>query len=441
MTLKNYFDGENYRANFELTRAMLPGQEVIWLNALREASISKFVQIGLPGPKVEEWKYSNLNVINSTSYETVDENSDCIEQADKLLEQANIENISGIKVVFVDGYCSDKLSNIQSHSGVSLISLKELLKTNSGNAEKLFKTTPDENSLRNLNIAFMTDGFILDIDDDVKLAEPIQVVHISTKSSHTKALRQNNYIHIGTGASAQVIESFIGPDHINNWSHNVSKIVVEEKASLEVYQFQLEGNETIHMNECVVETATEAYFRHYSLNVGGKLSRTEIKPTLNGLHGQVELRGAFLGRNGNSHDVFTHMKHMVPECNSDQIYRSVLDHGGKSAFQGKVLVAKDAQLTNANQSNKNLLLDRNAEANSKPELLIYADDVKCTHGATVGELDQEALFYLKSRGLEASAAKALMVEAFVAEVYEEIELAPVKEKYLSIARQWLEARD
>ncbi len=441
MTLKNYFDSENYKTNFELTRATLPGQDVTWLSALREKSISKFAQMGLPGPKVEEWKYSNLNVLNSTSYETTNENCDSDEQTDKLLDQANIENINGSKVVFVDGYYSDKLSNIRSHNGVSLISLRELLKTNPGNAEKFFKTTPDENSLRNLNVAFMTDGFVLDIDDNVKLAEPIQVVHISTKSSDTKALRQNNYIRIGARASTQIIESFIGPDHINSWSHNVSKVVVEEKASLEVYQFQLEGDETIHMNECVVETATDAHFRHYSLNVGGKLSRTEVKPTLSGRHGQVELRGAFLGRNGNSHDVFTHMKHMVPQCNSDQIYRGVLDRGGKSAFQGKVLVAKDAQLTNADQSNKNLLLDRNAEANSKPELLIYADDVKCSHGATVGELDQEALFYMKSRGLETSAAKALMVEAFVAEVYQEIELGPVKEKYLSVARQWLEGKD
>jgi Fe-S cluster assembly protein SufD len=131
------------------------------------------------------------------------------------------------------------------------------------------------------------------------------------------------------------------------------------------------------------------------------------------------------------------MKHLVPECESDQIYRGVLDKGGKSAFQGKVYVAKDAQLTNAEQSNKNLLLDRDAEANSKPELLIYADDVKCAHGATVGELDAEALFYLKSRGLDTAAAKSLLVEAFVAEVYDHVAIPAVKEKYLDLARAWL----
>jgi len=131
------------------------------------------------------------------------------------------------------------------------------------------------------------------------------------------------------------------------------------------------------------------------------------------------------------------MKHMFPEGTSDQIYRGVLDKGGKSSFQGKVYVAKDAQLTNADQSNKNLILDRNAEANSKPELLIYADDVKCSHGATVGELDAEALYYLKSRGLDQNAAKALLVEAFVAEVFEDIKLEPVRLKYLELALNWL----
>ena len=130
---------------------------------------------------------------------------------------------------------------------------------------------------------------------------------------------------------------------------------------------------------------------------------------------------------------------MVEQCDSEQNYRGVLAKGGKSAFQGKVYVAKDAQLTNANQSNKNLILERGAEANSKPELLIYADDVKCSHGATVGELDQEALFYLKTRGLDQAAAKALLVEAFIAEVYEDVVLEPVKCKYLDLARKWLEA--
>ena len=244
-------------------------------------------------------------------------------------------------------------------------------------------------------------------------------------------------IHIEKNASAQLIENYNGADDTNSWAQNVTTVKLDENASLEIYQFQDQGNETIHMSETLVDVSAEAQFKHYSLNIGAALSRTEIKPTLKGEKGKVELYGAFLARSGKAHDVFTHMKHMAPECDSNQIYRGVLDKGGKSAFQGKVYVAKDAQLTNADQSNKNLILDRNAEANSKPELLIYADDVKCSHGTTVGELDGEALFYLKSRGLDHLSAKALMVEAFVADVYQDIETQAVKEKYLALAREWL----
>ncbi len=440
MTEKNYIDGQNYADDFYVQASNLPGADVPWLNKLRQSSIAKFVEAGMPGPKVEEWKYCNLNVLKSGEYDALLNQEAKSEPVDDLFQKVILNDIKGSKVVFIDGYINSSLTEIKNQDGVTLMNLSQYIKAHSEKAEKLLSKSNGENSLRELNLALMTDGYVLNIAEGVKLAEPIQVIHISTASSSDKALRQRNFINIESGASAQIIESHIGNDDVNYWAHNVSDIVVAASASLEIYQFQTQGSEAIHMSENLVDVAQSARFEHYSLNIGSKLNRMEVKPTLNGLHGEVELRGAFLGRDGATHDVFTHMKHMVPECNSNQVYRGVLDKGGKSAFQGKVYVAKDAQLTNADQSNKNLLLDRNAEANSKPELLIYADDVKCSHGTTVGELDQEALFYMKSRGLDQNEAKALMVEAFVAEVYEDISLVAVKEKYLSLAREWLDEK-
>jgi len=431
MAEKNHFDGINYANDFKSASGQLPGVDISWLNELRQKSINDFIKVGIPGPKVEEWKYSNLNVLKVDRFKTGLEKSSTGDAVDGL------SDIKGSKVVFIDGFYNDEQSKIINQPGVTLKSLTEFLRAEPERARALIEGQTQDNSLRNLNLALMTGGFVLIVDENVTLAEPIQIIHVVTGSAMDKSLRLRNLIHIEKNASAQLIENYNGADDTNSWAQNVTTVKLDENASLEIYQFQDQGNETIHMSETLVDVSAEAQFKHYSLNIGAALSRTEIKPTLKGEKGKVELYGAFLARSGKAHDVFTHMKHMAPECDSNQIYRGVLDKGGKSAFQGKVYVAKDAQLTNADQSNKNLILDRNAEANSKPELLIYADDVKCSHGTTVGELDGEALFYLKSRGLDHLSAKALMVEAFVADVYQDIETQAVKEKYLALAREWL----
>ncbi|MCC3861843.1 Fe-S cluster assembly protein SufD [Pseudemcibacter aquimaris] len=432
MTQKNHFDVDQYAD--ALSKHGFEGPN--WLNDLRNKSLDAFLDVGLPGPKVEEWKYTNLSSIKSKSYAV----SQVVAGNDALsakIQEAHLKDIQGSKVVFVDGYFNDQYSDVSEEEGLSLLPLNDFLKAKPKEAEELLKVSDEDSSLANLNSALMTDGYVINVAQNIKLSKPIQIIHVATENSDAKALRNKNFISMSNGSSAQIIETFIGDNNADIWTQDINKITVAEKASLEIFQIQTQGNETIHMAESHVEVAEDADFKHYSLNVGAKLSRTEIKPTLTGLHGNVDLRGAFLGRDGVSHDVFTHMKHLVPECESDQIYRGVLDKGGKSAFQGKVYVAQDAQLTNAEQSNKNLLLDRDAEANSKPELLIYADDVKCAHGATVGELDKEALFYLNSRGMDQEAAKGLLVEAFIAEVYDDVSIDAVREKYLELARGWL----
>lgn len=432
MTAKNHLDGQKFKTQFDASGASLPGADLDWLAGLRQSAMSDFVQTGLPGPKVEAWKYTNLGSLNSGEYELL---AAAGEASDGI---TSFENFHGSKVVFTDGFYDKENSTVVNQDGVSLVSLNDYMHSDPDAAQKLFSTNVEQDSLRELNMALMTGGYVLLVDENIKLAEPIQIIHNATASAADKALRTKCFIDVREKSSAQIIEVFAGVKEQNYWRHHVTEAIVAEEAELEIYQIQQEGDQAIHTANTLVDVSKRANFKHYSLNIGGKISRTEIKPTLTGIKANSDLRGAFLGRNGNSHDVYTHMKHMKPEGTSDQIYRGVLDKGGKSAFQGKVYVAKDAQLTNADQSNKNLILDRNAEANSKPELLIYADDVKCSHGATVGELDGEALFYLKSRGLDQKAAKSLLVEAFVAEVFEDISIEPVRAKYLELARAWLD---
>jgi len=431
MTAKNHLDGLKFKAQFDLWGDSLPRSELAWVNMLRQKAMAKFLQFGLPGPKMEAWKYTNLGQLNSGNF-------DLLTSSDRAgNETAPFESLDGSKIVFTDGFYNKATSTIESQKGVKFLSLNDYMKDYPEAAQKLFNKNDDGSSLQNLNTAIMTGGYVLFVDENTKLAGPIQIIHNTTTSSENKSITTKCFIDLQDNSFAQMVETFIGSDEHNYWRHHVTEAIVGKNAVLEIYQIQQESKKAIHTADTHVDVDQRANFKHYSLNLGGKISRTEIKPTLTGLQSNVDLRGAFLGRNGNSHDVFTHMKHMFPEGTSDQIYRGVLDKGGKSSFQGKVYVAKDAQLTNAGQSNKNLILDRNAEANSKPELLIYADDVKCSHGATVGELDAEALYYLKSRGLDQNAAKALLVEAFVAEVFEDIKLEPVRLKYLELALNWL----
>jgi len=437
MTHKKYLESSQYTENFAAINHSLPGSEYDWLVKLRESAMAQFNEVGLPGPKVEEWRYSNLNLLTSGTYDAVKPDTNKNSDLEKIVQSTLLSDIDGSVLVLCDGYYNESLSTIKNEKGVSVTDLNLFIKNSPDQAQALFTKTTTNNSLKALNVAMMTGGMVLNIDKDTKLSQPIQIIHITTAYADKKAARYRNFINVGAHSEAAFIESYVGADHVSCWNHHVTDINIDEEATLEIYQFQTEGNETVHINETAIDLSKKAAFKHHSIMVGGKLSRTEIKPTLSGINASVELSGAFLARDGSSHDVFTHMKHMEPECESNQIYRGVLDSGGKSAFQGKVYVAKDAQLTNADQSNKNLILDRNAEANSKPELLIYADDVKCTHGATVGELDSEALFYLNSRGLDPVSAKALLVEAFVAEVFEDISMSSVKARYLALARNWL----
>ncbi|MBT5187130.1 MAG: hypothetical protein HOM01_10010, partial [Kordiimonadaceae bacterium] len=275
MTFKNHIDGQKYADDFKAHAAGLPGSDISWLNDLRRTSIAKFAEVGLPGPRVEEWKYCNLNVLKSGKFNVSSLIASDEGKITSLINEARLDDINGAKVVLVDGYYHSSMSNIDQQDGVTLTSLNGLFGADPEKAKALFSQTNDLNSLKELNTAFMTDGYVLLVEANVKLAEPIQIIHLSTTASNDKALRQRNFIQLEVGSTAQIIESFIGIDGVNCWSHNNTDVVIGQQASLEIYQFQNEGADTIHMAETIVDVAKGGDFKHYSLNIGAKLSRTE----------------------------------------------------------------------------------------------------------------------------------------------------------------------
>ncbi len=427
-----HLDNPEIGNRFEAVRASLTGADQVWLDELRRDAMSEFTATGIPGPRLEEWKYTNLGFLANENYEVANIDNQQTE-IKGLFDQAYLDNIDGPVVVFVNGHIYPDLSSYPVGDGVTFAVFSE----NTENFRLSLVTSESSTALNNLNRAMVSDGYYLELAAGAEVTQPIQIIHIVTSGTHMKLLPVRSQVTAGKASKARIIETFIGPENQRYWSHMISEITLQETAELSLVQFQLQGKQAIHMTELHTKVAEKARFSHISLQLGAEISRTELVNSFTGEFAEIELRGAYLGRISQSHDIFTRINHNQPNCQSSQIYRGVLDEGGKSAFQGKVVVARDAQKTNADQSNKNLLLSRKAEANAKPELLIYADDVKCSHGATVGELDANQLFYLRSRGLDEASAKGLLVEAFVAEVFDQLDDEIVKDKFTEQAAGWL----
>ncbi len=246
-------------------------------------------------------------------------------------------------------------------------------------------------------------------------------------------------IELGEGAKLSVIERYIGDDSAY-WTNVVLQARIAEGATLNHIRMQEEGASAHHTGKSFVNVDTEGRYICTSLSLGAKTARFEAHVRLLGEEAHASIDGVALAATGQSHDTLTHVSHVVPAATSDQIFRTVADTRGKTSFQGKVTVEKDAQQTAADQSFKALVFDRTAEANAKPELEIFADDVKCSHGATVGELDRKAIFYLTSRGIDPVTARQMLVEAFTAAALERIGAEDVKQAIADRLNDWMKAR-
>ena len=425
MALKHYFDIPEYAEEF---KGLDRGSDNLLYDFCVQA-MALFDQSGLPSARVEEWKYTNLKKYMDSFHYEMSEKTSAIDEARPLFDSVYLKDVAGAVIVLVDGFISSQLSDFKDLSITALS--QDLFRAASHDIVDEFTT-----SLRHLNSAFLRDGAIVNVLEGQKLEQPVQIIHIATSGSKDKAVRSRTLINIEQNASAQVIISHVSANNVNIWTQNITDVKISDGASLKLYGLQLEGTDVLHTSEIQVDMGEKAFFHHGGIYSGSKMSRSEIHVVLKGEFSRAEMKGAYLAQNGRSQDIFTLTEHKAASCESEQVFRGVLGAGGKTAFQGRVIVGQDAQLTNADQSNKALLLDRNAEANAKPELLIYADDVKCTHGSTVGEIDVDMMFYLRSRGLDERQAKALLVRAFVSEIFEDIEILPLKEKLMDLAGAW-----
>ena len=428
-----------YAGRFEAEQANLPGAGLDWLSALRRSAADELAENGLPSRKVEAWKYTNLAPLAEADLRLA---ADADAQAEVAAD--TLPAIEGTyRVVFVNGHFRADLSDAAAPDGLRVAPLTRALESEADWLKDHLgaQAKPNGHAAVNANTAFMTDGCVLRFEAGAEVAVPVHLVFVAVGGSDMLAHHPRNLVVAGEGSRGMVIESHIGTDNsARYWSNPVCEISVGKDAELKHLKVQAESLAATHIAYSKATIEGGASYESFVMTVGAALSRNEIQVALVGEEARCRLNGAYLIRGSQHTDTTTFIDHAKPHCDSDEVYKGVLDDSAHGVFQGKILVARDAQQTNGNQMNRAVLLSDKAEMSTKPELEIYADDVKCSHGATTGELDDDALFYMRARGIPADQARQLLIRAFIGELLDDIEPAAVREHLEKLAERWLNGK-
>lgn len=427
---------EGYLRQFEAFAANGGRSNPSWLKARRAAAIDAFRSTGFPTPRDEEWRFTPVAPISRGDFSKVAP-AGPVSWAE--LEPHLFGHPEWPRLVFVNGRYDPDLSAGQPTLG-AVASIHESLQSAAAELEPHFgghlpaNTTP----FASLNLALAKDGGWIRIAPDSIERAPIHLVFITTAEAHDSGVHPRTVIVVGPRARAQFIESYItlggAPRHLTN---TVVEISVGEGAWVEHSRIQRESEAGFHIGLTHVSQAGHSHYRSFTLAMGGALSRHDLRTRLNAPDAEALLYGLYLGHRDQLVDNHTTIFHDQPHCRSWEVYKGILDERSHGVFNGKILVTPEAQKTDAKQTNRALLLSDAARIDTKPQLEIFADDVKCTHGATVGQLDPIWAFYLRSRGIPAEMARRMMIAAFAAEVLDEIASEPVREALRAVVAERL----
>jgi Fe-S cluster assembly protein SufD len=390
------------------------------LDQLREKAAADFKERGFPTTKEELWRFTDVSAVANTEF-----------TSEWKPAAVDHEALSEIIVVFENGKLSREKSNVENlPSGVSVGSILDRVDA------RLGTLADSQSAFVSANTAYFSDGAFIDVADGVELEAPIHLVFLADADG--AALHVRNFISCGDSARVTVVEEYIGSSNATYWSNAVTEVFVDDHGSVDHYKIQRESEEAFHFQTLEAHTGADAVFSNHSVTLGARLGRNDIRGKLTGEGGEAICNGLYLLKDRQLFDTHMFMDHAVPKCNSHELYKGILDDKARAVFCGRILVQQDAQQTDAVQSNRNLLLSRTAKVNSLPQLEIYADDVKCTHGATVGQLDDQSLYYMQTRGIDPVRAHAMLTFAFANEVLDEVKCRPAKEHIEKLVHRWLE---
>lgn len=415
---------EAYRRDFDAALGA-NSLEPAWLRGFRREAIAQFESRGFPTMKDEDWHFTNVTPIAERIFGPAREGMTIPDAAVSRFSHGQDWHT----LVFVNGRLDAVASNTGLPTGVTIRSLEgamdgddEILEPHLGRL-----ASSGAASFTALNAAFARDGAVIRIAPDAVVAKPIHLLFISDANAERSAIHTRNLVFAERHSQSTVIESFVSAGGDVYFTNSVTEVYVGEGARLGHYKLQTESRNAFHVGTIQVHQARDSRYESFSFATGARLSRSNVYTTLAGDAAEVVMNGLYMVDGAQHVDHQTRIEHVAPNCPSHELYKGIMDGGSHGVFNGKVYVHPEAQKTDGKQSNNNLLLSDQARVDTKPQLEIFADDVKCTHGATVGRLDETALFYMRSRGIGPDVAKRLLTYAFAADVLEKIELEGLRE--------------
>lgn len=423
----------SYQEQFERLQRELAADKPQWLIDLQRRSFDRFSQLGFPSTKQEDWRFTNVASLAKQAFVAPLAKTTARDAAD--LASQSLLDPSFHRLVFVNGRYAAELSQIHElPAGLSIAPLGRVINSASDfGAEQLGRyATLDRAPFTALNTSLFQDGAAISVAAGVKVDTPIHLVFITGMDAQAAASFPRNLIQIGKGGSAQLLETHVGSPGATYFTNSVTEIELGEAAQLDHYKLQSDSIAAHHIAATHVNQQASSIYRNHYFAFGSALSRNEIYCMLGGEQIKTVLNGLYMVSGNQLADCRTRIDHAKPHCESHEMYKGILDNRARGVFNGKIHVHPDAQKTDAKQSNQALLLSDDAVIDTKPELEIYADDVRCTHGATVGELDAAALFYLRSRGIPEPLARKMLIFAFANDVVQGLQIAVLKKHLESV---------
>lgn len=386
---------------------------------IKKQAIELFEEKGFPTSKEEDWKYTSLKSLLKVDYCVAPTENNDVELTD--IEEYFIA-IDSYKAVVVDGHYSNKLSSVDTDK-ITISSMQAAVGVDSDLILNHLSTiAPSNNSMVALNTISHADGVFINIPNNTILDKPIQVLHIATGISGETLIQPRNLILVGKNADAKVIERHQSITDNSIFTNTVTEISVDDNSHYYHYKLQNDKNNASLVDNTFVAQNRDSNAYVDTFSFGGNITRNNLAFALNNENAVANLNGISLLSDSQQVDNFTLVDHKVPNCDSHELYKGIYDDSSKGVFTGKIMIRKDAQNTNGNQQNNNIVLSEKAQISSKPQLEIYADDVKANHGCTIGQLDEEALFFMRSRGISEKEAKALLMYAFASEALKNVKI-------------------
>ncbi len=400
------------------------GRQPRWIERLRKAAMAWFAESGFPTARHEEWEFTNITPLTSLPLEPIEAPARHLTLED--IRPFTFGQMDCHRLVFVDGHFVAALSSPLPKQ-FALGSLREHIAANDRNVEKYLGQHAGEiNAFGALNAAFFQDGAYVSVPAGRVVDKPVHLLFVATATEPGATAYPRNLILAGKASDFTVLETYASLSESPYVTNAVTELILDEDARVEHIKIQNESEQAFHVAAIDAQQGRGSRWASHSISCGARLARNQIQSALDGEGAECLLNGLYVGRGEQLVDHHTVVNHLQPHCESHEFYHGILDGRSRGVFNGKIFVQQDAQKTNAKQTNRNLLLSDDAMIDTKPQLEIFADDVKCTHGATVGQLDPEQLFYLRARGLGLEKARRMLIRAFANEVVERIPIEAVR---------------